>query len=444
MSAHNRVIWSEGLFLQPQHFQQQDRYFERYVETRCQALVPHSWGFAEIEFEQDFLKIGKLAFRRLAGVFPDGTPFSMPGDDPLPEPLEIDADVRDERVHLAIPLRRAGELEAVRGESADELVRQDIREVQASNAVAGGGEAATLEVAALRTRLLIDSEVSDAYACIPLTRVVECRADRQVVLDDTFIPTVLTVRTAARLATTLAELVGIFHQRGEALGGRAAATGRGAAAELGDFLMLQAINRYEPVLTHLASSGAVHPEELFRLCVSITGEFATFVANSKRTPAFPIYRHERLKESFEPVIRILREYMGQAIVPTAVPIPLEQRRFGISLAVVQDRSLFKTHVFVLAARTDGPSENVRQRFPSQVRIGPPEKIGDLVRQGLAGVPIVPVPVAPRQIPFHAGYAYFELDQSHVLWQEVAVAGAAAIHVGGEFPGLTMEFWAIRG
>ena len=56
MSAHNRVIWSEGLFLQPQHFQQQERYFERYVEARCQSLVPHSWGFTEIEFERDLLR----------------------------------------------------------------------------------------------------------------------------------------------------------------------------------------------------------------------------------------------------------------------------------------------------------------------------------------------------------------------------------------------------
>ena len=33
MSVYNKVVWSEGLFLRPQHFQQQDRYFERYVET---------------------------------------------------------------------------------------------------------------------------------------------------------------------------------------------------------------------------------------------------------------------------------------------------------------------------------------------------------------------------------------------------------------------------
>src|SRR5678816_708273 len=69
MSAHNRVVWSEGLFLQPQHFQQQDRYFERYIETRCHPLVPYSWGFTEIEFERDFLKIGKVGLRRLTGVF---------------------------------------------------------------------------------------------------------------------------------------------------------------------------------------------------------------------------------------------------------------------------------------------------------------------------------------------------------------------------------------
>ena len=41
---------------------------------------------------------------------PDSTPFRMPDDDPLPVPLDIGTDVRDQRLHLAVPLRRAGEL----------------------------------------------------------------------------------------------------------------------------------------------------------------------------------------------------------------------------------------------------------------------------------------------------------------------------------------------
>src|SRR6187401_2059470 len=134
MSGHNRVIWSEGLFLQPQHFQQQERYFERYVETRCRPLDPHGWGFTEIEFERDFLSIGKAGLRRVAGVFPDGTPFRMPDDDPLPKASDIGPDVRDQVLYLAVPLRRSGELEADRDAGADELVRHDVRAVQARNA----------------------------------------------------------------------------------------------------------------------------------------------------------------------------------------------------------------------------------------------------------------------------------------------------------------------
>jgi type VI secretion system protein ImpJ len=444
MSAHNRIVWSEGLFLQPQHFQQQDRYFERYVETRCGSLVPYSWGFTEVEFERDFLRIGKVGLRRLAGVFPDGTPFRMPDDDPLPDPIDIGADVRDQRLHLAVPLRRAGELESARTPSPEDLVRQYVREFQVANVAAGGGEPATLEVGALRTRLLLERDVTEAYACIPLAHVVECRADQQVVLDDAFIPTVLNIRVAPRLTTVVTELLGLFHQRGEALGGRVAATGRGAASELADFLMLQAINRYEPLLAHVVDTAVIHPEALYQFAVAAAGEFTTFTTTSKRPPRFPGYRHDRLKETFEPVVASLRESMSKVLTQNAIPIPLEPRKFGISVAIVQDRSLLSSAVFILAARADGPAENLRQRFPAQVKIAPAEKIGDLVRQGLPGVPVVPMPVAPRQIPYHAGYAYFELDQSHELWDQLKNSGGVAIYVSGDFPGLAMEFWAIRG
>jgi type VI secretion system protein ImpJ len=444
MSAHNRVVWSEGLFLQPQHFQQQDRYFERYVESRCRSLVPYSWGLAEVEFERDFLKIGKIGLRRLSGVFPDGTPFRMPDDDPLPAPIDVPADLRDQRLFLAVPLRRDGELESSRTISEDDLVRQQVREFQVGNVAAAGTDPVTLEVGALRTRLLPEREVTEAYACIPLTHIVECRADQQVVLDDTFIPTVLTLRAATRLSTIATELLGLFDQRGEALGGRVSATGRGAASELADFLMLQTINRYEPVLAHYSETAAVHPEAFYRFLVAAAGELTTFTTTSKRTPRFPGYRHERLKETFEPVVASLRESMSKVMTQTAIAIPLEPRKFGISVAILQDRTLLDSAVFILAARADGPSENLRQRFPAQVKIAPAEKIGDLVRQGLPGVPVVPMPVAPRQIPYHAGYAYFELDQTHELWGQLKGSGGVAIYVSGEFPGLAMEFWAIRG
>jgi type VI secretion system protein ImpJ len=123
MSSNNRVVWSEGLFLRPQHFQQQERHLERYIEGRSRDLRAHSWGFTELGLERDLLAIGKFGLRRAAGVFPDGTPFSLPDDDPLPAPLEMTSQVRDQKVFLAIPLRKESARESDRREQVDERLR---------------------------------------------------------------------------------------------------------------------------------------------------------------------------------------------------------------------------------------------------------------------------------------------------------------------------------
>ena len=207
--------------------------------------------------------------------------------------------------------------------------------------------------------------------------------------------------------------------------------------------MLQAINRYEPVLAHCAGSGVMHPEALYRFCAAAAGELSTFTTSAKRPPAFETYRHERLRESFEPVMAALRSSLSAVLEQAAIPIPIEAKKFGIHVAAVADRTLYSTSVFVLAARADLAAEELRQRFPAQIKIGPVEKIRDLVNLQLPGVPLHAAPVAPRQIPYHAGFVYFELDQSHELWNQLKSSGGIAFHVGGEFPALALELWAIR-
>jgi type VI secretion system protein ImpJ len=444
MSAYNKIIWSEGLFLRPQHFQQQSRFTERFLETRCQALRSHSWGCVTLEVERDLLAIGKFALRRASGVFPDGTPFRMPDDDPLPPPLDVGANVREEIVYLTIPVRQPSSLEVDRAAAQDNVVRHSIREFEVRDTTADGGGTALLEVAPLRTRLMLAHEPLEGHARVPIARIIERRADQRVALDEAFIPTVLDARSATVLATFMVELQGLLHQRGDALAGRVSASGRGSAAEIADFLMLQAINRAEPLATHFVSGGLVHPEDFYRFCISLAGELSTFTSTSKRPVSLPAYVHEQLRESFEPLIAALRIIFGTVIDPVALAIPIEPKKYGLSLAVVADRTLFKSAVFILAVRADISAEEVRKRFPAQLKIAPAEKIRDHVNLGLPGITLQPVPVAPRQIPYHAGFVYFELDQASELWTQLSSSGGIGMHVAGEFPGLTMELWAIRG
>jgi type VI secretion system protein ImpJ len=444
MSSNNRVVWSEGLFLRPQHFQQQERHLERYIEGRSRELRAHSWGFTELELERDLLAIGKFGLRRAAGVFPDGTPFSMPDDDPLPTPLELTAQVRDQKLFLSIPLRRESAKESDRREQVDGIVRYRSRDFDARDITADSNLTATLEVSALRSRIMLASEPREDFACIPMAHLQECRSDRLVVLDDRFMPTVLNAQQAPRLATFLTELQGLLHQRGEALAARAVASGRGGAAEIADFLMLQTVNRYEPVVDHYVTSRLVHPEDMYRLCLEIAGDLATLTTNARRLAKLPPYQHEDLRTSYDPLMAALRASLSVVLEQNAVPIPLEKKRFNISVGVVHDKSLFETSAFVLAARADVAAETVRKGMPAQATIASVETIAKLVNDHLPGVPLQPLSVVPRQIPFHSGFTYFELDRGTSRFRELRAGGGIAIHVPDSFPGLVMELWAIRG
>ncbi len=95
MSETNRIIWSEGLFPAGLSISSsRSAIWKRCSKggrARCGRMPG---GFAELEIERDLLAIGKVGLRRARGVFPDGTPFSMPDNDPLPPPLTIGPEIR--------------------------------------------------------------------------------------------------------------------------------------------------------------------------------------------------------------------------------------------------------------------------------------------------------------------------------------------------------------
>ena len=89
MSDANKVLWSEGLFLRTQHFQQQDRYGEALVRGALRAGRLQTFGFAALSLDPALLDAGRLAVRGAQGIFPDGTPFAIPETMDAPPPLAI-------------------------------------------------------------------------------------------------------------------------------------------------------------------------------------------------------------------------------------------------------------------------------------------------------------------------------------------------------------------
>ena len=444
MSGKNRVIWSEGMFIRPHHFQQQDRFLEAYIHQRCADLTPYSWGFSEIELDKDQLALGKVAIRRCAGVLPDGTPFDVPENDPAPAPLDLPKDTANNIIYLALPARRSGAVESDAEKSSENLARLVIEEEDVRDSTASADSSRVpLQIGTLRLRLMHEQEERDGYQCVGLARVVEVKSDRNVVIDSNYIPPVINCKINHNLMDFINELQGLLHTRGEALAGRITDAGRGGTAEIADFMLLQLVNRVEPLLTHLSEVSLLHPETLYQYLIQLAGEFTSF--GKKRRPAeIDPYVHDALDVSFRGVMDSLRQSLGAVMEHNAILLPLTPPKFGIRAAKIPDRNLLGKAVFVLAIHADMPADVLRTRFPPQVKIGPVEHIQKLVQSALPGIALRALPVAPRQIPYNAGFSYFELDKHSKMWQQMSKSGGFAIHIGGEFPAIELEFWAIKG
>lgn len=449
MSWYSKVVWSEGMFLQPQHFQQQDRYTEALVRQSCDSLRPYGWGVTHLALDREALALGRIAITAARGLLPDGTPFNIPDHDPPPVPLEVGADARNIRVMLALPLRRAGMADVERGDQTDTAARyRAVAGEVRDNNVDTANNSAFIEVGEPRLRLFLDTRDFGEYTTIGVTRVLEKRPDQRVVVDPDYLPPCLDCRGAPVLAGFVTEVLGLLHQRGDALADRVAGAGtaRGASLDIAQFLRLQVVNRFEPLFAHLAAMRSLHPEDFYQVALQLAGEMATFTDKVKRRPpVFPAYDHDDLQKTFGPLMTELRRSLSLEEVDAAIQIPIEERQYGIRVAIITDRerSLLTKATFILAVRADMATDLLRARFPTQVKIGPVERIAQFVNHHLPGIGVNALPVAPREIPYRADFIYFRLDRSSEFWKQILNSGGFAFHVGGEFPGMEMTLWAIK-
>jgi type VI secretion system protein ImpJ len=139
----------------------------------------------------------------------------------------------------------------------------------------------------------------------------------------------------------------------------------------------------------------------------------------------------------------LRQGLSAVLERGALAIPLVQHRYGIRVAEVPDRSIYTKYTFVLVTRADMPTETLMKRLVGQAKVGPVEQIRELVNAALPGIRLRGLSAAPRQVPYHTGKAYFELDKTSAAWKQLASSSALAIHVAGDFPGLELELWAVK-
>jgi type VI secretion system protein ImpJ len=356
----------------------------------------------------------------------------------------VPSNTRNTSIYLALPLVTGNHIEARRPEQSDVVARFTTYESRVTDSNAGDANASVISCGRADLRLLLGEQQSDqAFVRLKLCEVLDTTSDGVIKLNPDFVPTFIQARSSSYLLSCLKEVVGMLAYRGDSLADRIRTNGKTGGAQVGDFMMLQMINRTELLLRHYLELEQAHPETLYRALLALLGDLATFSSDNKRPPLNNRYQHNDQGACFRSLMQAIRQMLSMVLEQHAIELQLQVRQYGIMVSPIPDLSLLDSASFVLAASANCDGEALRHRLPAHLKVGPVERIRQLVNLHLPGIKIRPLPVAPRQIAFHVNKTYFILEPSPEDLAQLKQSAGFAFHVSGEFADLELNFWAIR-
>lgn len=438
MRSPHRVIWSEGMFLSPQHLQSLDRFHEALLQARLETLAPFTWGVADLEIDQAALATGQLRIERFAGAFPGGLWVSFSGSEaeaPPPRPLAeaFPAGARSLEVWLGVAREREGLPVAGPG-GPDEAIRPRFH--QGGRPVADAmqpGAVVQVELGRPNACLLLGNESREDHEAILVAEIVRTGSG-QLALSENYLPPMLRIGATPRLPAQLRELVArlLARQREFADGRRQreAAAGEVSGVDVARALQLTMLSGAIPGLTHLADLPDAPPRELFLALSSLAGQLAAFT-DDPDVSAFPHYNHTDLRATFDPLLARLHAYLGGLGVERFKRVPLEVRGH-LHIARGVDDELLRDALLVMAVRSEIPETQVAGQLPRLCKIASLGDVQALVQAAAPGAPIQVLHRPPPEIPLKAGTVYFQIERSDRLWKNVLSERAMALYLPPPF------------
>ncbi|OED40487.1 type VI secretion system-associated protein [Endozoicomonas sp. (ex Bugula neritina AB1)] len=430
---HDKTVWLEGMFLSPQHFQQQERYVEHYGRQLFNILAPDQAGFTALRIDSEQLKTGKIFVREAKGIFPDGTPFE------LIHHLcrDIDKTNSGSYIYLALPLTRSGSVDTASSESINKSIRNLSYDHMVRDSTNHENDPVQMELSRLNFCLLIDGESLDDYSTLPIARIQESRSDGELVLDNAFIPRCLDYRVSRYLQEQVQNLQAMMQQRASVIAGQIGVEGEQKSFQTMQvtYMWLQALNRYNALLRLIGQQSGVCTATLYRYLTVIAADLATFT--STLAPEFPHFDESNTFASFAPVIASLRLNLKLASKDRVITLVWDDRLFELRRLLrtkVEDRTLFNDGRFILAVASSLNQNQARNIFISSAKLCGQNRIAERVRSALSAVPITVLATPPIELRTKPNTVYFEVDTSNELWQEmVNTRDMLALHVDQQMP-----------
>jgi type VI secretion system protein ImpJ len=445
-----KVLWGEGLFLRPQHFQQQDAYHEWRLTQASRALHPHAWGVRHLKLDLEALQTGVLRVLELQVILPDGEMIHAPAEDELPPAvtlhnLPVAEDGSAITFHLAsAALRSQGSNVAASFQEADTAARYHQCAHQVSDRYT---DAVAAEVMTLgrSSRLLPDTSPRDHLVSLPLVRLRRTSSGA-FELDGRFVPPSLHIHASPMISLHLRRLMDALQAKVDALHGMHREPSKHViefrSGDVASFWLLHTASKALAGLTHLARNPGLHPERLFEKLLELAGSLMTF-SRSFTLADLPTYDHALPGAAFVKLDQLIRELLETVISTRSFSIALDETIPSFHRGRLDSQQITPSTQFYLGVKASLPPAELVEVVPQRFKVGAPDDVDKLVLSAMPGVRLTHVPQVPAAVPVRPGNYYFALEPRGPLYERMLQAQSLTLYTPAGIQDLNLELVAVN-
>jgi len=456
------LFWHQGLFLQPHHFQYQDAWTARNLARQLDLIMPWGWGFGALQIDDTALAARHLVIEQLTLRWPDGTLTEAPGNARIESVRFELADFSQGPRTLYVGLRRhvEGQPNVQKFENLDDAGQANTRlavpaDPQQVPDRYTPGPTGRVTLMTYVLRLFWDDEL-DHLGDYDLMPVAQLEQDGEVVrMMPRFVPPCLNLAASPQLQQMLREL------RDEVIGRarqlevfKQPVASRSDDAQFSPVLALSVLNRYGPLITHLAESLQTHPWTVYGVLRQLAGELSTFSEycdllgeTRDNQSLLPPYKHTDIGSAYAAVTELIRRLLNEITVGPEMMVHFEQDSMAPALYQAEMPASFfgPRHRYYLMARSSAADpKELGELVALEAKLGIPDLIETLVTRSLPGIEMLPLQTLPLGMPRRAGAAYFRLESLSDSWDDVVRDGRLAFFMPDAPADLRLELIVIKG
>lgn len=449
------IFWHQGLFLQPQHFQHSDLFWQTKQAELSSLMSPYPWGIIRLELDKAALSTSQLRLIRLKAVMRDGSLIHYPGN-AIVESRSFELSKISHGMNVYLGLRRwspeqanvnvVNEIDPAL-EYTQRLVAEANPEIMADSYAQGPEGRVSLMSFAMR--LFWADELDDLgdYELIPLLRL-EQDGD-QARWAKKYIPPCLNIDSSPILMQLLRqirdEIAGRAHQLEIFKPSSLAKTEDMDVNNVSLLMALGILNRYAAALTHTLELPQSHPWSCYGLLRQLVGELSTFsnrydMLGTTRDgqKLIPPYQHDEIYVGFDAINVVIRHLLDEIAAAPEMLVRFEPQDIsaGLYKADLPDGFFGKRHryhLLVYGAETEQLTEWMRD-----AKLATPEEIERLVVHALSGVELLQLTEAPRGIPRRSSALYFYIDPLSNSWASIEESQQAILFIPQAVESLQIE------